>query len=111
MEQAVHDLPADDRAAADAGPDGDVAERVEPDRCAPAMLAQSGGVDVRVEDDRHAQLGTDRSGHVRMRPAWLGRGRDRAPGRRSEPQVDWAERADPDRLDRPVALEERDRLS
>ena len=94
--------------AADTGADRDVAESVEPPCCSPAMLAERGGVDVGVEGDRHREAAADLLADVGVRPAGFRRRSDVAPGRRRRPSVDGAERADPDRGDRPFALEERD---
>ncbi len=51
MKEPMQQTPVRHAAAADARPDGDVAERVEADRSAPALLAKGRGVHVGVERD------------------------------------------------------------
>ena len=75
VHQPAQRPPADQPAAADAGADGDVDDRVEPLRRAPAPFAQRGGVHVGVDRHRHAE----RRGAARRRcrcrpsPAWASR--------------------------------------
>jgi hypothetical protein len=66
MDQAVHQLAVHHAPAADPGADGDVAERLEPGACAPAVLAERGCVDIGVEGERHAERAGER--RVVMRP-------------------------------------------
>jgi hypothetical protein len=70
------------------------------------MLPERCCVDVGIERHRHGQAALDQPAYVGVRPARLGGARDVAPCRRGELLVDGPERADPDRLDRPLALEE-----
>src|SRR5207253_9973392 len=57
VEEAVHQPAVGHSAPADAGADGDVAERLEAGRGAPAVLTESGGVDVGVEPERKFECG------------------------------------------------------
>src|SRR6266480_492075 len=109
VQQPVHQLAADHAAAADAGANGDVAGGVEITCRPPAVLSERGRVHVRVEGDRYAESALDLPPEVGLRPAGLRSRRDVAPGRRGGVAVEWAERADPDRVDRPFALEEGNR--
>src|SRR5439155_15723568 len=102
----VQELAAGHAAAADAGSDRDVAERVEAAGGAPRVLAQRGRVHVRVEGDRDAEPTADLLADVRVRPARLRRRRDVTPRRRARVRVQRAEGSDPDRVHGPGTLEE-----
>ena len=109
MSETVEELAAGHAAAADAGADRDVAERVDVLGGSPAVLAESGGVDVRVESDRDRQSSPDLGADDCMGPTWFGRRRDLPPRRRRHVPVHRTERADTDCIDRPRTLEELDR--
>ena len=107
VHEPVQQLSARHPSAADPGADGDVAEGVEPLSRAPEVLAEGRRVHVGVEDDGHRQAPLDLLADIGVGPARLRRRRDVPPGRGRDLRVDRAERADPDRLDGPFALEER----
>ena len=96
MDQPVHQLSADKPAAADAGADRQVQERVQPLRRAPLRFAHRGHVDVRVEADLQAQFSPQHACELRVPPTGFGRGRDVAERRRSWIRVDRSERRDAD---------------
>ena len=74
------------------GADGQVQERIQSLRRAPAMLAQRRAVDIRVEANRHVESTTNRAGKVGVRPARLGCGGDVAIGWRRGIEIYRAER-------------------
>src|SRR5437016_4243828 len=108
MSETVQELAADHAAAADAGADRDVTERVDVLGGSPAVLAESGGVDVRVESDRDRQSSPDFGGDDGVGPTGFGRRSDLPPCRRHHVPVHRTERADADCIDRPRTLEELD---
>jgi hypothetical protein len=106
MREPVHELLADHGPAADAGADGHVAEGVQPDGRAPALLAERRRVHVRVERDLHAERRAQRADDVRVGPPRLRSRRDQAAAK-----VDRPERAEAERSGRAVAGEELDRAA
>ena len=102
MTEPVEDLAIDHRAAADPGPERQVDEGLEAPCRPPATLRQRRGVDVRVEADRDAEGRRERADQRRIRPARLGRRRDRSVLGVARPQLDRPERADPDRVEPPA---------
>jgi hypothetical protein len=102
--QPVDDSAARDHTATDARSDRDVDERVESACCAVAVLAERRCVHVRVEGHRDAEACPKWLHDAGVRPSRLGRRRDPA-----RFQVDRAEAADPERLDRTFTFEERGR--
>ena len=92
---AVQEAPAGNRAAADAGADGQVDEVACAARRAGELLPERRGVHVGVDRDRCAGAGAREGAKVGAAPRRLGRAQEH-----SAPKVERAERADPQRGER-----------
>jgi hypothetical protein len=113
--QPMDDPALDHGSRADAGADGQVYERIQTTGGPPAALAQCGGVDVGVEPHGHAKCAPGWPDHVDVRPARFRAGRDEPILQMGSAQLQWAERRDADRGQRPTGrhllLEESEHLS
>ena len=88
----------DDRAAADAGANGEIKKVGQILGRAPARLAECGGVHVGVKTNRNAQSIAHRARQIVILPSCLRRGGDVAKCKRGAVQIDRSERANPHRL-------------
>ena len=98
MHQPVKNAAVDDRAAADAGANGEIKKVGQVLGRAPAGLAERGGVDVGIKTNWHAQSIAHCARQIVILPSRLRRGGDVAKCKRSAVQINRPERADPHRL-------------
>src|SRR5665213_2368207 len=110
VNQAVSELTADQRAAADAGADRDVDDSTEPLSGSPARFAEHRAVDVCVEADWHSERLAQWADDVCVAPAALRGGRDVTVTARIPAQLEWTEATYAKRVDLRLGAEELETL-
>ena len=102
MQQAMQGTAVDDGPPADAGADGEVNQRINALSGTPEGLAEGSRIHIGVKAHRHAKPGGQGTGDIGLLPAGLGGGSDITIARAGRVQLQGAEGADADGLERSV---------